>query len=477
MAPIFLDNTTQEYKNWSEKTNTDTHSVSDFLSGADQKYGAKQAKEMIGNALQKHIQTIDPSVCEPGDEDAFFVADLGDVYRQHLRWKKNLPRITPHFAVKCNPDPMVLRLLAALGAGFDCASKAEIEEVLKIGVDPSRIIYAQPCKTQSYLRYTVKQNVRQMTFDNTDELYKIKQIAPDAELFLRIFTDDSASLCRLSQKFGASMENTQELLTLAKKLDLNVAGVAFHVGSGASDPSAFRKAVSDARIVFDQAAALGYQLHTLDVGGGFMSDTFDVMAPVLGQAVDDNFPSSVRIIAEPGRYYTSSAFTLACNVIARRTVEDAATGTKSYMLYMNDGVYGNFSSIIFDHQHPVPQVLRTTYNKDGFNYSFSESMTDSGYASAEEGRLTPPLDNDRATNNVVTRNPIEYSIWGPTCDGIDCISSSWSSPETLDIGDWLYFDDMGAYTKCSATRFNGFTDRHMTVYICSEAGARALVGM
>ena len=110
--------------------------------------------------------------------------DLGDVYRQHMRWKKHLKRVTPHYAVKCNPDPTVIKLLAALGTGFDCASKTEIEQVLKLGVDPSRIIYAQPCKTKSYLRYTVKQNVKQMTFDNTDELYKIKEIAPEAELYL-----------------------------------------------------------------------------------------------------------------------------------------------------------------------------------------------------------------------------------------------------------------------------------------------------
>ncbi|KAH9845350.1 Ornithine decarboxylase [Teratosphaeria destructans] len=426
-------------------------------------HGAKIAKEMIGAALQKHIQGIDPHDCEAGEEDAFFVADVGDVYRQHMRWKKRLARVTPHYAVKCNPDPTVLRLLAAMGAGFDCASKSEIEQVLKMGVDPSRIIYAQPCKTKSYLRYTAKQSVKQMTFDNTDELYKIKELSPDAELYLRILTDDSASLCRLSQKFGASMEATKELLNVAKKLDLNIAGVAFHVGSGASDPSAFRKAVSDARLVFDQAEALGFEPHTLDCGGGFVSETFDEMAAVLSESLDTHFAPHYRIIAEPGRYYTSSAFTLACNVIARRTVEDKEMGTKSYMLYMNDGVYGNFSSIMFDHQHPIPQVLSTHRKPDGFNYS-TESLTDSGYTSAEEGV------------SETGGKMIEYSIWGPTCDGIDCIAERWSTTETVDVGDWLYFDDMGAYTKCSATRFNGFTDKHETVYVSSEPGASALLG-
>jgi len=455
--------------------------VSDFESGVDcAQDGVKAARELIGAALQQHIQAIDPDDCEPGAEDAFFVADLGDVYRQHLRFKARLPRVTPHYAVKCNPDPKVLALLAKLGAGFDCASKAEIEQVLNMGLDPSRIIYAQPCKTKSYLRYTAKQGVSQMTFDNSDELYKVKELFPAAKLFLRISTDDSASLCRLSQKFGAAMEVTGELLHLAKQLELNVVGVAFHVGSGASDPGAFRQAVRDARTIFDMGAELGFNMHTLDCGGGFVSETFDDMSAALSAALDDHFPPHVRIIAEPGRYYTSTAFTLACNVIARRTVEEKSTGKNSYMLYMNDGVYGNFSSMIFDHQNPIPRVLRTQCKADCYNYSAAQDALDSGYMSAEDEQAASVMLCSPAVGQGrphATRKLIDYSIWGPTCDGIDCIATHWQSKETLDVGDWLYFEAMGAYTKCSATRFNGFTDKHETIYVCSEPAAASLIGM
>jgi ornithine decarboxylase len=288
-----------------------------------------------------------------------------------------------------------------------------------------------------------------MTFDNSDELHKIKALCPDAELFLRILTDDSASLCRLSLKFGASLDATSELLELARSLDLNVVGVAFHVGSGASDPQAFLKAVRDARFVFDQAIDLGFNMHTLDVGGGFCTESFDQMAAVLSAALDDAFPPSVRVIGEPGRYYVSEAFSLACHVIARRTVADPTLGTTNYMLYLNDGVYGNFSSIMFDHQNPIPRVLRC-----GDRFMYNQSGRSDGYESP---------------------NVVEYSIWGPTCDGIDCIAQSVTFKEVLNIGDWMYFEDMGAYTKCSATKFNGFSDFHETVYVCSEAGARALL--
>ena len=338
--------------------------------------------------------------------------------------------------------------MAQLGNGFDCASKAEIDMALQTGVDPSRIIYAQPCKTKSYLRYAARTGVKQMTFDNADELYKIKECFPDAELYLRILTDDSTSLCRLSMKFGASLDVAQQLLSLAAQLELKVVGVSFHVGSGAEDPSAFVKAVQDARLVFDQATELGHELHTLDVGGGFTHDTFERFAGVLGEALDNYFPPSVRIIAEPGRYYVANAMTLAANVIARRDVPDPCdTSRDAFMVYLNDGVYGNFSNIIFDHQHPVAQIL-----------------------SCANG-----IHDDDDDDDGTAPETVPYSIWGPTCDGIDVIAQQIELPGLLDVGDWLYFEEMGAYTKCSATRFNGFSDNHEVIYVSSEAGASALL--
>ncbi|KAL4913442.1 pyridoxal-dependent decarboxylase [Aspergillus aurantiobrunneus] len=399
------------------------------------------AKDLVLNVLKKRAAEVETDGCAPGEEDAFYVADMGEVYRQHLRWKLNLSRVRPFFAVKCNPDPEVLRLMAKLGNGFDCASKAEIDMALDTGVDPSRIIYAQPCKTKSYLRHAAKVGVKQMTFDNTDELYKIKACFPEAELYLRILTDDSTSLCRLSMKFGASMDMARQLLELAHQLELKVVGVSFHVGSGAEDPKAFLKAVQDARLVFDQAADIGHELHTLDVGGGFTGDTFEKFAGVLSDALESYFPPHIRVIAEPGRYYVGTAFTLAANIIARRDVLDPEEPDRdAYMVYLNDGVYGNFSNIIFDHQHPEARILSS--------------------ASEANGR---------------TSKDVAYSIWGPTCDGIDVISQRSILPGLLDVGDWLYFEEMGAYTKCSATRFNGFSDNHEVIYVSSEAGASALL--
>ncbi|KAF9432216.1 hypothetical protein BGZ76_011097 [Entomortierella beljakovae] len=390
----------------------------------------------IADMLATRLASFDPESEDAESENAYYVADLGEVYRQHLRWKTLLPRIEPFFAMKCNPDPMVMRLLASLGAGFDCASKNEIQSVLDIGVDPSRIIYANPCKQNSFVKYAYNNNVRMMTFDNAEELHKIKRFHPDAQLVLRILTDDSKSLCKLGLKFGAPLDTTASLLATAQELELDVIGVSFHVGSGCFDANAFGEAVIRARRVFDQAKDYGFDFKFLDVGGGFPSAhvtegiTFEKVASILGSTVDTLFGPEIRVIAEPGRYYVGSAFTLATQVIARRTIKrdiseifETQSENPSHMYYINDGMYGSFNCIMFDHQVCDPQVLL----RDG-EFAYKQQLMDSrSYA----------------------------SVWGPTCDSIDCITPKTSLP-LLGSGDWLYFENMGAYTITAASQFNGF---------------------
>ncbi|KAH7906947.1 pyridoxal-dependent decarboxylase [Hygrophoropsis aurantiaca] len=372
-------------------------------------------------------------------EKAFFVADLSQVYCQHERWVKALPEIEPHYAIKCNPDPYVLRLLAALGTGFDCASNGEISHVLNIGgIDPSRIIFANPCKAASFVRSAAKAGVDKMTFDNADELYKIARAHPGAKLIVRILADDSKSICRFGIKFGAPVDVVPSLLAKAKELNLDVIGVSFHVGSGCYDPSIYEDAIRRARAAFDMGTQAGYTFNLLDVGGGFEDAHFETAAEVLTDAINLYFPhrnrEGIRIIAEPGRFYVSKAFSLAANIIARRapmadrsmeqgnTIPEPKTDEPSVMYYINEGVYGAFNCIMFDHQVVSPYVL--TLN-GSFHHSASEPLLFS-------------------------------SVWGPTCDSIDCVCKMVELPSALQVGDWLGFDNMGAYTICAASQFNGF---------------------
>lgn len=366
------------------------------------------------------------------DKDAFYVADLGDVLKKHLRWARALPRVQPFYAVKCNDSRAVVMTLASLGAGFDCASKTEIQLVQSLDVDSSRIIYANPCKQTSQIKYALAHGVKMMTFDNEVELMKVARHNDDAKLVLRIATDDSKAVCRLSIKFGATLKNSRLLLERARELGLDVIGVSFHVGSGCTDPETYTQSISDARCVFDMGAELGYNMTLLDIGGGFpgSDDTklkFEEITSVINPALDKYFPadSGVKIIAEPGRYYVASAYTLAVNIIAKKVVmdeqsasdeEDDGTNDRTVMYYVNDGVYGSFNCILYDHAHVQPTLHKKPKSDE---------------------RLYP------------------CNIWGPTCDGLDRIVEHSTLPD-LQVGDWLLFENMGAYTVAASSTFNGF---------------------
>ncbi|KAF8339638.1 pyridoxal-dependent decarboxylase, partial [Cantharellus anzutake] len=389
---------------------------------------------------------------KPNAERAFFVADLGQVYKQYVRWKRCLPGIEPFYAVKCNPDPYVLRLLGALGTGFDCASHGEINLVTEIGVDTSRIIYANPCKSLSFIRHAARAAVDMMTFDNTDELLKISSVFPTAKLVVRILTDDSKSLCRLGLKFGAPLATVPALLEVARELGLDVIGVSFHVGSGCYDSNAFADAVKRARTAFDMGAEAGYRFTLLDVGGGFESFNFETTAGVLSRALETHFPfakrDGVRVIAEPGRYFVSSAFVLATNIIARRVnpaqpqvelMADEANQPK-VMYYINDGVYGSFNCIMFDHQKVTPYPLTID-------------------------RSVLPIIHLQGPGHLNDKDDLVLSsVWGPTCDSIDCVAPLAMLPGRLAsaiglvLTTWvptlvvLRVDSMGLTCRRSITR-------------------------
>lgn len=377
------------------------------------------------------MEEIINDVSQSDERDAFFVADLGDVVRKHLRFLKALPRVKPFYAVKCNSSKGVVQILAELGAGFDCASKTEIELVQSIGVTPENIIYANPCKQISQIKFAAKNGVQMMTFDNEVELSKVSRSHPNAKMVLRIATDDSKSSGRLSVKFGAPLKSCRHLLEMAKNLNVDVIGVSFHVGTGCSDPKAYEQCISDARLVFEMASEFGYKMWLLDIGGGFPGTDdsrvrFEEISAVINPALDLYFPegSAVEIIAEPGRYYVASAFSLAVNIIAKKEVhldnsgsdDEETCPSKNIMYYVNDGVYGSFNCIFFDHAHPKP-ILHKKPSPDQLFYN--------------------------------------SSLWGPTCDGLDQIAEHLQLPE-LQVGDWLLFDNMGAYTVAASSTFNGF---------------------
>jgi len=389
------------------------------------KFSVESVVETVEQVIQRKIEedTFE-------EEEAFYVVDLGCVVRKLKQWNTLLPRVKPFYAVKCNSNPAIVKTLASHGVNFDCASKSEIQQILGSGVSPSRIIYANPTKMKTHITYAKSCGVDRMTFDNSDELYKIAQCFPDARLVIRIITDDSNSVCRFSTKFGCPLDKVDELLRLARELNLNVCGVSFHVGSGCMSTQSFIGAIRNAKKVFKQAENYGFDLKMLDLGGGWPGTdddgiTFAEIANSIRPVLDELFPDdSIQLIAEPGRYFVAECHTLIVNVFAKRSVEE--NGEKHFLYYVNDGVYQSFNCIFFDHVHPKPLVYSTNGRTEQF----------------------------------------KCTLFGPTCDSMDCIAKDIELPE-LQVGEWLYFKAMGAYTVAAASPFNGFKSCPNTYYIQS----------
>jgi len=387
------------------------------------KYKVETVTEPIEKLIEKKITSTKDK------EEAFYFVDLATIIRKLKNWKGLLPRVKPFYAMKCNPNPVILASLAEMGVNFDCASKAEIQQILEMGVSPSRIIYANPTKMKSHISYAKTVGVDLMTFDNACELRKIAEIFPESRLILRIITDDSQSLCKFSSKFGAPIDQATNLLSLAKSLNLNVVGVSFHAGSGCKSALSFALAVKNAKQIFDQASKIGYHLTTLDLGGGWPGTdqegvSFSEIADVIRPILDRDFSQDVEIIAEPGRYFVAESHTLAVNVFGKRIVESQEG--KSFLYYINDGVYQSFNCILFDHAIPKPEFLP--------DKQITETFTS--------------------------------TLFGPTCDSLDCVGRDILLPE-LEIGEWIYFRNMGAYTVAAASSFNGFKSNPQSYYVVS----------
>ena len=231
------------------------------------------------------------------------------------------------------------------GCGFDVASVREFSKVIKLGGDPSKMIFANPVKEEYQLEGAKKYKVKRMTFDAIEELHKIKKIFPQAECVVRIAVEVTTAFYNLSEKFGASMEDIPAILKEAKKLGLKVTGVAFHTGSGGVTFTSYETSLNNARKIFNMAKSMGMpEMTFLDIGGGFTMihedkvKNFPFVAPLIGKLVDKLFPDpNILVIAEPGRYVVESTCYLLSRIIGQKTL---GNGHRHY--YINNGVYQGY---------------------------------------------------------------------------------------------------------------------------------------
>jgi len=334
--------------------------------------------------------------------------------KQFERFRRHLGHVTPYYAIKANPHPDIIKTFIKLGAGFDVASANEMKTVLKLGADPKKIIFANTIKSNEDIKEAYKHKVRFMTFDNEAELYKMAKHCPGARVLVRIKVSNHGSTVELSLKFGADPDHAIFLLKKAKSLGLKPKGVAFHVGSQCVNIDNYLEALDISAEIFSEGRKIGLDLDILDIGGGFpirhFDDddhlTFKDIARQIRKKMKRLFKNT-HFMAEPGRFFAGPAGTLITQVVGRTFRND-----KNYY-YLNDGVYADFSGIVFDHCRYEFKTLR------------------------------------RGQKFVST-------LAGPTCDSFDTIAINVDMPE-LDVGNVVYVKNIGAYSCASAVpAFNGF---------------------
>ena len=347
-----------------------------------------------------------------------------DVIRENfLKLRKYLPRVGLYFAMKANPEPQIIKTLYPMDAGYDVASLQEFEAVLanvpkkelnkkNIGAFIwDKIIVANTIKPVETLKKLANYNTL-MTYDNADELDKIKKYCPDAGLICRIKVQNVGSMVELSSKFGVEPGDAANLIERAFKLGLSVEGLSFHVGSQCCNIENYLNALEASAEIFKQVSLRGYKLRILNIGGGFpvpydeSVPEFPDLAKKLGREINRLFPKEVEIVAEPGRFLVATAATLVVEIVGKSERD----GKMVY--YVNDGVYGTLSGVVFDH---------CPYHFNAFR--------------GGEKKIS--------------------AVVGPTCDAFDTVSTAENLPN-LKIGELLYVKNIGAYSNASATNFNGF---------------------
>jgi ornithine decarboxylase len=364
--------------------------------------GTNTVERLIRSALKKHpspIMLIRKSVLK----------------KQYQTFRKCLPHVGVYYAIKANPQPEIIKTFIRLGSNFDVASAREMDLVLSLGARADRIIFANTIKSEEDIKRAHRKGVRFMTFDNEPELYKIAKNCPRARVLVRIKVPNLGSQVELSLKFGADADQAVFLLSKARALGLIPEGISFHVGSQCTNIENYSQALKVTATLFKEAKQSGLNLTTIDIGGGFPIKHFDNEEQPMFQSVASHikheirrlFDKHIKVIAEPGRFLAGPAGILVTQVVGR-----AFRNNKNYY-YLNDGLYGDFSGIVFDH----------------CRYEFKSLRRGQKFLS---------------------------TLAGPTCDSFDTISQSEEMPE-MDVGNVVYVKNIGAYSNASAApAFNGF---------------------
>ena len=366
----------------------------------------KLSQEAVGKLAQQY-------------DTPLLVLSLEQVERNYAFLAEQLPGVKLYYAVKANPHEGIIRKLAELGSYFDVASDGEMQFLTEIGIAPERIVYANPVKTPSGLKVAKETGIYKFTFDSESEIGKMARAIPGGTVLLRVRVENPRALVDLNKKFGAHPDDVLHLLEMARQQGLDVAGLCFHVGSQSSSADAYIEALTICRRLFNDAQDAGFNMRILDIGGGFpipsLAETVDIMSmtQVIRESLVENFPDT-EIWAEPGRFMCGTVANLITSVIGTQR----RNGNQWY--FLDDGLYGTFSAVIFDHWDFELETFKNT-------------------------------------------EQIPATFAGPSCDSLDIMFTD-KLVTPLEIGDLILVTNCGAYTSASATVFNGFAKTPIVIW-------------
>ena len=354
-------------------------------------------------------------------EGPCLVVDLDVVRRNFQRLTQAFPATGIYYAVKANPAPEILNLLASLGSSFDIASVSEIEMVLATGASPDRISFGNTIKKERDIARAYELGVRLFAVDCVEEVEKVARQAPGARVFCRVLTDGKGAEWPLSRKFGCHTDMAIDVLTRAHELGLDAHGLSFHVGSQQCQLEAWDTAVGDAHKVFVALSERNINLAMLNLGGGFPTRYLkDVpstksYAEAIQNAMTKHFGNRLpATIIEPGRGMVGNAGVIKTEVvlISRKSDDD-----KTRWVYLDIGKFGGLAETM---DEAIRYPIRT------------------------------PRDGTEKAPCIIA---------GPTCDSADVLYEKipYPLPVTLEIGDKVLIEGTGAYTSTySSVAFNGF---------------------
>lgn len=346
----------------------------------------------------------------------YILTDLDVVESKVKQLQELLDDVKIYYAIKSNDHPKIIERIDHLVDGYDIASLNEWRQLRDQKISPERILYSNPVKIDEHIQETYRDGVRYYAVDSIDEIKKMSELTPGANIYFRIEVSDHGSRLPFAKKFGLRPDHVLEYADLAKNMGLRVCGLAFHVGSQAENVQVWKRAFEVCGGLIEKLKKQGIEIELLDIGGGFPADygqpipSISTVCRSINAGIKKWIPAGVTVAAEPGRFIGANSSILVTKVLAR----EHRSGTD--WLHLDMGVFQG-----------MMEILETK----GWKF---------------------PVFTDKYPNGYKK----DFALAGPTCDGCDVLGTDYLLPSDMGRGDKIYFKSAGAYTTVYGSNFNGF---------------------